>query len=259
MATRLPNLREIIVELMIMLGVALVLAALGPFDSFAMGGFETRLAYWLPAAFIGYAVIRPTLLGAVALAERIDLSRNLAILAGVIVASAPLTLVLLQWNGTGLGDLPPFDRWLQYYTNVVVIAAVVTLLFTLLEPLPVPQPGKSPTPAAPPAPEPPIAFLQRLPPTIREQLIALEMEDHYVRAHAPGASVLVLMRMRDAVAELAGIEGERVHRSWWVRRDSVERVAGDGRSARLILTGGLEAPVARDRVAALRSAGWLER
>ncbi|MBA2770773.1 MAG: LytTR family transcriptional regulator DNA-binding domain-containing protein, partial [Sphingomonas sp.] len=102
-------------------------------------------------------------------------------------------------------------------------------------------------------------FLERLPMAIRHQLIALEMEDHYVRAHAPGTSILVLLRMRDAVAELADIDGERVHRSWWVRRDAVERVAGGGRNLRLILTGGIEAPVARERVATLRAAGWMDR
>ncbi|MEJ7776162.1 MAG: LytTR family DNA-binding domain-containing protein [Sphingomicrobium sp.] len=180
-------------------------------------------------------------------------------LIGVIIAAAPLTLALLWWNGSGLDVLPSFADWLQFYTNVVIVAAVITLLFALLEPQlasrrPEPAEGEPPARETPESP-----FLDRLPPVIRDRLIALEMEDHYVRAHAPGTSVLVLLRMRDASAELAGIDGERVHRSWWVRRDAVERVAGDSRNLRLVLTGGLEAPVARDRVADLRAAGWLER
>lgn len=203
--------------------------------------------------------MRPTLLATTALGDRIDLPRNLAMLIGVIIAAAPLTLALLWWNGNGLDVLPSFADWLQFYTNVVIVAAVITLLFALLEPKlasrrPEPAEGEPPARETPESP-----FLDRLPPVIRDRLIALEMEDHYVRAHAPGTSVLVLLRMRDAVAELAGIDGERVHRSWWVRRDAVERVAGDSRNLRLVLTGGLEAPVARDRVADLRAAGWLER
>jgi DNA-binding LytR/AlgR family response regulator len=84
------------------------------------------------------------------------------------------------------------------------------------------------------------------------------MEDHYVRAHGPGTSALILLRMRDAEAELAGVDGRRVHRSWWVARASVEKVLRDGRGYKLRLTNGLEAPVARDRVAALKAAGWID-
>lgn len=254
-----PSPREIVLELLVMLAVAVVLAALGPFDSFAIGGFAARLAYWLPATFIGYAIMRPTLLATTAIGERIDLPRGLAMLLGVMIAAAPLTLALLWWNGNDLGALPPFADWLQFYANVVIVAAVITLLFALLEPRLAPRQAEQANSeaAAPEAPTPP--FLDRLPPAIRDQLIALEMEDHYVRAHAPGASTLVLLRMRDAVAELAGIDGERVHRSWWVRRDAVKSIAGAGRNLRLVLTGGIEAPVARDRVDALRATGWLER
>ena len=105
-----------------------------------------------------------------------------------------------------------------------------------------------------PAPQP--AFLERLPGHLGTDLIALEMEDHYVRAHTALGSELVLMRMRDAVAELQGIEGAQVHRSWWVARDAVEDVKREGRNLRLVLPGGIEAPVSRARVTELKQAGW---
>ena len=83
------------------------------------------------------------------------------------------------------------------------------------------------------------------------------MEDHYVRAHGPdGQSVLILMRMADAERELAGLDGTRVHRSWWVARDAVKDNRRSGRAVQLKLAGGLTAPVARDRLAALRREGW---
>jgi DNA-binding LytR/AlgR family response regulator len=63
--------------------------------------------------------------------------------------------------------------------------------------------------------------------------------------------------MRDAEAELEGLEGMRIHRSWWVARRAVEAVLRDGRSYQLRLKGGIEAPVARERIAELRAAGWL--
>ena len=82
------------------------------------------------------------------------------------------------------------------------------------------------------------------------------MEDHYVRAHTVLGSELILLRMRDAVGELEGIDGAQVHRSWWVARDAVEDVKRDGRNLRLVLPGGLEAPVSRARVVELKEAGW---
>jgi DNA-binding LytR/AlgR family response regulator len=88
-------------------------------------------------------------------------------------------------------------------------------------------------------------------------LIALEMEDHYVRAHTMLGSDLILMRMRDAIAELAGVPGMQVHRSWWVAQAAVAAVERDGRNVRLELANGLRAPVSRERVAALREAGWI--
>ena len=82
------------------------------------------------------------------------------------------------------------------------------------------------------------------------------MEDHYVRAHTMLGSDLVLLRLRDALGELDGIEGAQVHRSWWVARDAVEGVERDGRSVRLVLPRGIAAPVARSRMAELTKAGW---
>ena len=83
------------------------------------------------------------------------------------------------------------------------------------------------------------------------------MEDHYVRAHTALGSDLVLMRLRDAVAELGDIDGLQVHRSWWVARHAVSDVRRDGRNVRLLLDTGLEAPVSRANVQMLRDAGWI--
>ena len=99
------------------------------------------------------------------------------------------------------------------------------------------------------------AFLTGCPPKWARDLIALEMEDHYVRAHTMLGSDLVLLRMRDAIAELEGVEGAQVHRSWWVARDAVERVEREGRNVRLLLSA--RAGLRRWRAAAPRN--WAPR
>jgi DNA-binding LytR/AlgR family response regulator len=83
------------------------------------------------------------------------------------------------------------------------------------------------------------------------------MEDHYVRAHTVAGSDLILISLNQAVAELEGLEGLQVHRSWWVARSAVVKVDRDGRSVRLKLRNGVTAPVSRRAVAALKAAAWI--
>lgn len=255
---RVPTLREWVIELVVMVGVGVALAALGPFGSFAIGSFGARLAYWVPAALIGYIIFRPTTLAALLIARRLDLPELPAAVVGVLVAAIPGTLAIAYFGGYRPGPEPRFEDLFQLYVHVGLIGVLVMTMFILLrkEALAPDRfaapPVTVPTESAPTAP-----FLDRLPGAWADRLVALEMEDHYVRAHGPDTSALILLRMRDAEAELAGVDGMRIHRSWWVARGAVEKVQRDGRGYRLRLNNGLEPPVARDRVAALKAAGWL--
>jgi DNA-binding LytR/AlgR family response regulator len=100
--------------------------------------------------------------------------------------------------------------------------------------------------------------MQRLPPHLAAaRLIALEAEDHYLRVHTDAGSALILMRLSDAVQETGGEDGARCHRSWWVARHAVRSARRHGSVMRLHLDGGLEVPVSRSYLPALRSAGWI--
>jgi hypothetical protein len=105
---------------------------------------------------------------------------------------------------------------------------------------------------------PPAKFLERLPLKLRgADVWAVEAEDHYLRLHTSKGQDLILMRLSDAIAELEGIEGAQVHRSWWVARDAIaDAVRGDGR-ATLTLQDGAEVPVSRTYARLLRERGWI--
>jgi hypothetical protein len=257
----MPNLRTFIIELSIMLALGLLLALLGPFGTFVMGGFAERLIYWISLSVGGYLVYRPVAAYADRTAAQLDLPRPAAWALGVAVATLPMTLVawLASYRHTP-GLWPSLDDYVEMYGNVLLIGAGITLIFWFASADERP-PSSEPAPPSfgGPRPEAPgrARFLGRLPPHLGRELLALEMEDHYVRAHTANGSTLILMRLRDAVTELDGVEGMQVHRSWWVARDAVERIVQEGRSVRLKLKGGLEAPVARNSVPALRAAGWL--
>lgn len=255
----MPTVREWVIELVVVVAVGIALAALGPFGSFALGSFGAQLIYWIPAALIGYAIFRPITLAAILIARRLELSELGAAAVGVTIAAAPATLAIAYYGGFRPDAQPSFDQLFQLYVQVAVIGVLVTTIFLLIgrnreDPEAISVPLATPADKARSA----SPFLNRLPGAWADRLVALEMEDHYVRAHGPGISALILLRMRDAEAELAGIDGLRIHRSWWVARDSVEKVVRDGRGYKLRLTNGLEAPVARDRIAALKSARWID-
>lgn len=260
-----PSIREWVIELVVMLAIGIALAALGPFGSFALGTFGARLTYWVPAALIGYAVFRPTLV-AILLSRRLDLPELPAAVVGVLIGAFPATLAMTYWGAYRPGTEPSSEQMFQLYVQVALIGVLVMAVFLLMGRGPAPGVAPAVSKELPATPDPgsrsdasaAAPFLQRLPLAWRDRLVALEMEDHYVRAHSPGASALILLRMRDAEAELAGVDGLRIHRSWWVARDAIERVVRTGRNYRLQLMGGIEAPVARDRIAALKAASWID-
>ena len=106
-------------------------------------------------------------------------------------------------------------------------------------------------------PAPP-KFLERLPLKLRgAEVWAVEAEDHYLRLHTSKGQDLILLRLADAIDELAGIEGVQVHRSWWVARNAItDAQRADGR-ATLTLKDGVQVPVSRTYAKIIRDLGWI--
>jgi DNA-binding LytR/AlgR family response regulator len=164
----------------------------------------------------------------------------------------PLTYWISSWMMGG----PQTAPFLQRYGDTLLIAMPAVTAYTLLR---LRLAASPPTRAEPATPPRRVAFLDRLPSRLGRELLCLEMEDHYVRAHTEAGSDLILMRMRDAVAELDGLPGLQVHRSWWVAEAAVAGHKRNGRQLSVSLKNGLEAPVARSAEPAVKAAGWLDR
>jgi hypothetical protein len=262
-------LRRIVIDLSAMTVIGVFLAIIGPFGSIAAPMAE-RLVTWLGFAWLGYACYRPMQAVVTWGARELGLPRWGMLAATVLVATVPMTVAVVAVNSLGPGRWlsPGLEGWLTTYSSVLVIGGAITALFNMVQgpglidrdrPAQAPA-ASSPAPSA--APEPPPAptahpLLDQLPAELGSQIIALEMEDHYVRVHTALGSALVLMRLRDAMVLVGEIEGMQVHRSWWVARGAVEDVLREGRNVRLQLARGIEAPVARAKVAELRDARWI--
>ena len=172
----------------------------------------------------------------------------------VVALAVTATILVVQ---VLIGQPVPLDYWPTLYVLVIGVSAGIAALGWLVDRAFAGPPGVvTHAPATGAAPFS-VRFLERLPPKLRGAVIyAISAEDHYLRLHTSKGADLILMRLTDAIAELEGLEGAQVHRSWWVARDAVESARREGVKLTLILKGGVEAPVSRPNIRPWREAGW---
>ena len=87
------------------------------------------------------------------------------------------------------------------------------------------------------------AFLRRLNPSVKGQLLAVQAQEHYVRVITAEGAHCTLYRFGDALRELEGLSGLQVHRSFWVADAGVAALRNDRRGLRIVLRNGEQVPV----------------
>ena len=256
------RLRTSALEAIAVLAAGAILAIVGPYGTFSQGSLPERMVYWIGVLLIAFLLYRPACAVAARGARYLHLSEGLGWTGAVLVATFPVTLLVWLASYRHTPSLwPTLPEYVGFYGSVIVIGGGLMLLIWLVDRAAtgvVPEAAASQTSVQtmlPPSPREP-AILARLAPGLRGELLALEMEDHYVRVHTSRGSSLLLMRMGDAVAASGDVPGVQVHRSWWVARAAVERFDRDGRKARITLCNGLIVPVSRERLSDLPAWGW---
>ncbi|THD72922.1 LytTR family transcriptional regulator [Thalassobius vesicularis] len=219
-----------------------VAALTGPFETYERLGALARTGYW--ALVVGVSVLcdagfRWLMRG------RSTAVRLLARLGFAAVLGGAVHLI----NGVVFSGWGGWGRWLWLLGVIWAVAMAVEALVALS------RHAHGAAPEAEPQEAPDAAFQRRLPHDRRGALIRLEAQDHYLKAVTAKGEALILMRLADAEAELAGCDGLRVHRSHWVARGQVARVLR--REGRLVLctTDGAEVPVSRSYRAEVEAAG----
>ncbi|MEM9583431.1 MAG: LytTR family transcriptional regulator DNA-binding domain-containing protein [Pseudomonadota bacterium] len=252
------------------------MALIDPFEMSLTVGLLGRLIYWV--VVIGAALQLATLLHLVFLKLR---PRAGAIVARLLLSAAfaiSFGPFLLAFNALfyperfetmmGLPQLLGL-LFLIFAAIGIVMDAVVYQFTGKVTGEPATDPAEEhvtePTKPEPPAPEPqkpeprelaPPVFLERLNAKIGTKLIRLSMQDHYVEAHTADGSQLILMRMADAIEELDGLDGLRVHRSHWVAKAQVTGLKRAQGRLFLIMSDGAEVPVSRSYKAEVEQAGF---
>lgn len=211
-----------------------------------------RLVYWigvlLAGSLVGAIVSKP-------ISQRPKIGEKPLRLWALItlLISAPITLIV--WAATTIAFGRPFAiaEAPYFFGAVMTVSAAMTAINMAAN-----RPGPATHAPSPGATASPVRFMERLPSKLMGAVIhAVSAEDHYLRLHTSKGSDLILMRLADAIAELEGLEGAQVHRSWWVARDAVKDVRREGARVNLVLSDGTQVPVSRPNVKALREAGWI--
>ena len=227
--------------------LGIILGVLGPFGSFLNGDMSLRILSWTVNVMAGTVIIGGLAPPLTRLAMRAGLPRLPSLGMALVILAVPVAVfsaVFGHWLWPrAVATVRPIDWYVQALVMAIVFI-VVWVLFELARQT-VQRPVRAP--------------LQDKPaPSLigAEPVLCLQMEDHYVRIHRRSGSTLELMPMRDAIARYAG-EGLQVHRGWWVSTTAVTAAERDARNWRLRLVNGLSVPVARNRLTAVRTQGWI--
>lgn len=238
-------------EGVLLLGLVGLFAFMGPFGTFdALGPWE-RTGYWTLTLGVNWlvcgSVTRLTLRSMPTASRR----RRMVAVAGVsLLAAVPGTAVVFTAEALFRSVHMASGQLLTIYAAVAVLMVAISGLVVTVGArravVAEKAGGESATAAR---------FLDRLPEDIGRDLVCLKMADHYLEVFTTSGSTLLLMRFADALSELDGADGLRVHRSHWVARKHVVAAARRNGRTVLRLTGGREVPVSRGYLADVRAAG----
>ena len=214
------------------LSISVLVALAGPFDTFSTMSPLTRVIFW--SLLIGGAII--TVMGVCEVVKRITgdqrtIARDLKVAVLFSALYGPATWATIGALGEPANDLD-MTLWLTTAYVFAVCGAVLMLRRVL-------GVGDEPLPSQP-------LIVRRVEGLKSDQIARLSVRDHYVDIHTTcGATRSILMRFSDALGELNGMDGLRVHRSHWVARHAVKAV--ERKSGRMFLVTEDEArvPVSR--------------
>ena len=255
----------------LMATVGLILAFIAPYDTSDMPSGIWRVIYWVSLLLFGSVLTGPVARWCFPFLTPRFPSSGFLLVAYCMILSIPIFIVVvgldIYFHAVRFNDsAPSFDYALKFLTNseltsfdlavwyfqVAIITCMANGAISAFVHLTQPRPetGKI-------GPPPGYLFLKRLPPKLGQNLLCLQMEDHYIRAYTEKGDTLVRMRLKDAVAELEGYGGLQVHRSWWVVLKATESVKRDGRRHMIHLKNGMQVPVSKTYADTLKEAGYL--
>lgn len=204
--------------------ISLLVALAGPFGTYAELALPARVAYWV--GIFGLAIFVAQICRRVfrRWLRPLPVWRR-GVVVSTVFATAFAPLVHLLHNSAvvdaPIHQVPLATLWMVVFLSSVVESALWIVSRQGAQPRPGTEPVADPAPV--PAAETP-RLLSRLDPDLKGELQSLSGRDHYVDVTTDRGRGSLLLRFADALDELGGVEGLRVHRSHWVARAAMERI-----------------------------------
>lgn len=243
MIMSLPNFRFLQPLIMTSVLAGLILFFMTPFGTNVLP-VPVRLAYW-----VGFCIAGG--LGAAGL-ERvfqkilIDASVVNLVLVRAVGASIAVTILLIALS-LYLKESGSYGQFFTLFLKVMLISVLICGADIMLR-ADAKQTRDIPSPR----------ILERIKPELRNSVLyALSAEDHYVRVYTASGDDLILLRLSDAIEQVAPLSGLSPHRSWWVADAGKIKTNYHQGKYTIILKNGKVVPVSRNRIAALKEAHWL--
>jgi len=203
---------------------------------FLSGDLLICLFDWTGMIVIGTGLTAGLLPGMIRFGRRLGLPLAAAAALAVALTAVPIAAAAALFSAWAwpkeVGKMSPAD----WYVRTLLVEAFIVAGWTMLE-----QVRRARA----------TGVAVSLP--VANDVLCLQMEDHYVRIHRAHGSTIELMPMTAAIARYGRPDGLRVHRSWWVAHDAIRAVEQDGRNWRLVLNNGQIVPVARSNVMQVRA------
>lgn len=219
---------------LIFLAVTALACATGPFGTFDSLTLGLRIAYWslvcLGSFWLGFL----TSMTSASHAEDWGLSPRVSTSLGGVIAGVPIALLVAALDAAFFAE--PYlasVRTLTPYTSFV--AVIVGLIY---------ESFGAGTHNGDNVADAGQDWLNQLPPETGRELLWLHAQDHYVLVRTRLGETLIRSSLSDADAALQGY-GLRVHRSWWVAHDQLDRLIHSGGAGKLFLKNGETVPVGR--------------
>ncbi|MEM6825160.1 MAG: LytTR family transcriptional regulator DNA-binding domain-containing protein [Pseudomonadota bacterium] len=226
------------------LATSLLTTLSGPFGTYEVLNIAERLVVWTVCTFFAFLIfilvqegiraVRPMLTG---------WRETFAVGAALSVLFTPVLLAATHETAIQTGS----DK----ITTLFVIAAAVFLVpVALTAAAPIWTLWRNSAPDQPTSPR-----LRRRLGEDAGEILHVTVRDHYVDVLTDTGRSTLLMRFSDALAELEGVAGFRVHRSHWVASEAIRRLEDEGGRLFVRLRCGDRVPVSRGYRDALEDAG----
>ncbi|MFN3748645.1 MAG: LytTR family DNA-binding domain-containing protein [Sphingorhabdus sp.] len=238
----------------------LLLALLAPFRTAEIFTLWELAAFWILSSIFGCYLLYALHLVAQGLARARTISPRIWLPVSAIIAAIPTTLIVHALGPALNSDIRLSAFW-QLFPSVAILCLplqyIIHLILqndairaTAVQKLQAEQISNTLAGAQQ-------ILFEKLPLHLGSDILCMKTEDHYLRVYTQAGNALVLLRMSDAENAVCGVDGLRVHRSWWVARHAVAEVVSVGNGLQLRLTNGLDVPVSRERRLLLKSNGWM--